>query len=132
MSIHLGVVTAAAANGESTSDWSNPVLWVSIACGLGGLLLLVMDGLNRLAAARGGPVRDVLQNEAEVVRAIETNSSLTEEQKAVEEAKARATTEQALAAYKAMFLKFPQLVIGATLLVVPLFVLGGVSFGIPS
>lgn len=112
--------------------WSDPVFVVSILCALGGLILLVFDGWVRLRAASGAKeLAVIVEKSLDFPLTPEFDRMSDAEKKTHEEkaAKAQDTARDAIAAYKSMFMRFPQLVIGATLLVVPLLIAGGITFG---
>ena len=118
--------------GSSGGGWSDPVFVVSILCAVGGLILLMFDGFVRLRAASGAKELTLLvEKSLDVPLTPEFETMSADEKKKLEEnaAKAQDTARDAIAAYKSMFLRFPQLIIGATLLVVPLLIAGGITFG---
>lgn len=99
--------------GSTTSALSEPIFILSVICALAGVCLLVFDGLIRWRGASSAIV--ILNTDPATIAAMD------DQQKKI--------YEEAIAAYKDLFKRFPQLVAGVTLVVIPLFIVGGISFG---
>ncbi|MCR2791796.1 hypothetical protein NQ156_01815 [Microbacterium sp. zg.Y625] len=120
--------TPTAPVGAGAAVYGSPGFWLAAAAAFGGLLLIIGDTVIRWKSlAAQAELAGAAKRLADASIASQTMASTNANAPDLGQSQEQVT--EAIKAYEKLFLKHPQLVAGVTLLVIPVLVVGGVSFG---